>query len=119
MKFLELKIGEYFEFQGARYQKLSLLIAVDTASGKQKMFKRASTISPLTPQGEPAPFSSSCEGIPRTDLLAAIAIYHQKNIEALHQSGLSSPSLEEAIKKINSAKQDFLASLNLEPKILS
>ena len=104
MKFLELKIGDYFEFKGESYQKASPIIAVSIANGKQKMFKRSSVVTINQTQHTSAQSTPESKTVLLGHALAALETYHQENIKILQQLNLPQTTQDEVLTKLEQAK---------------
>ena len=112
MKFLELKIGDYFEFKGESYQKASPIIAVSVANGKQKMFKRSSVVTINQAQQTSVQSTPQGKKILLSHALAALETYHQENIKILQELNLPQDKESETLAKLEQAKSSAEKSCN-------
>lgn len=93
MKFLKLKIGQVFDYQGNRYTKSGPLQAEDMATGRERTILQAASVQPVDAsalsRNEPEQTLAEELGHVRT----LLDLYHQSAI-ALADSGSERDALE-------------------------
>lgn len=83
IKFLQLKIGQQFEFQGEHFTKVAPLIASNDSDGKQRMIPRSAIVNLL--DGNRADVKTTSHQ--NSHLQELLERYHQAVLEELQGIG--------------------------------
>jgi hypothetical protein len=107
MKFLQLPLGQQFEFRGQHYTKVAPLIASNNADGKQKMIPRSALVT-VADDTSPQKRDNEKAQHPALEVLER---YHQTVLAELQSLGDDEAKLGAARVRLEALKEEVMKAI--------